>query len=301
MSTLLDRIRRPATTGDDRCWPCTVANGVVLSLAVGLLAITGRRVAAALVALGGAAAIGLRGYLVPYTPRFAPRLVAALSLPVDPFDHGDERGRGSLSDAGVAAAGAGNGDGTGSETGDRDESRPAETETEPPSGEAVVTALIEAGAVVPAGDDLVLDNSFRTEWRREMMRLRGCDLDELAAAADELTESSIDARVGRNWRGRASTVRLEGEGPAGRTASLGEAVAVAELAAARALESRIDNPAVRIAAGQPLRSLLAECPLCDGDLTVTRSTCCGEVTPISSTPPAKLACPDCDVRLFTYD
>ncbi|SEP79264.1 hypothetical protein [Natrinema salaciae] len=278
MGNTKELIRRPAYTGDDRCWPCTIANGILLTVGVGILTVTGRRTVAAAVAVVGAVAIWLRGYLVPYTPRFAPRLVAALPVDVGVHDDARERDAGSLSDADIA-----------------DE----EADAAPPSGETVVTALLEAGVVVPAGEELRLEESFRTEWRREMDHLRGRELEELAAEADALTDSSIDARVGRDWRGRPSTVRLVGDGSRG--VSLDAVVAVAELAAARALEPRIDDERVRLAAGRPLRSLLERCPRCDRELTVSQSTCCGEVTPIGSTPAEKLRCPDCDVRLFTYD
>ncbi|MEY7850662.1 hypothetical protein AB7C87_15850 [Natrarchaeobius sp. A-rgal3] len=276
MSDLVERVRRPASTGSNRCWPCTIANGLLLTIVVGGLALTGRRLAAAFLAIGGVAAIGLRGYLVPYTPRFAPRLVAR--LPIAAFDH-DDRADGSLS--AVPADGSGGAS-----------SRPT------PSGEDVVTALLEAGIVVPVEDDLALADSFREDWRREMATLRGRNLSALTASVDDLTGPSIDARVGRDWRGRPATVLLAG--PNGTT-SLPKHKAVAELAAARALESRLEDERMRLAAGRPLRSLLERCPVCDTDLTVSRSSCCGEVTPAGETPSEKLFCPDCDARLFTYD
>ncbi len=269
MADLLERIRRPEYTGNDRCWPCTIANGAVLALVAGGLVLLGRRATAAVVTAVGVAAIGLRGYLLPYTPRFAPRLVAA--LPVDPIDRDEPD---SLSDAEVPVG-----------TADGDA----------PTGDEVVAALLEAGVVVPRGEEFLLEESFRADWRREMQALAGRNLEGLAAVADDLTPPAVEARPRRDW-GRSSVVL---DGPAGLV-SLSEAVAVAELAAARALESRVDE-SVRLAAGRPLRSLLERCPLCDGELAVTQSACCGEVTPIGETPPEKLVCPDCDVRLFTYE
>ncbi len=273
------RIRRAEYTGANRCWPCTVTNGVVLSIGVAILTIAGRRGVAAGVALVGAVAIWLRGYLVPYTPGFAPRLLAVVPFDFGVYGDHTDRDDGPLPDSGLATGGDG--------------------ETAGPTGDAVVSALLEAGIVVPDGEEFFLEDAFRAEWRREMTRLRDLDLEGLADEADALTDASVDAHVGRDWRGRATTVRLEVE--AGHSVSIDEAVVVAELAATRALRAWIDDADVRRVAGRPLRSLLERCPRCDGELTVSRTTCCGEVTPPGSTPSEKLVCPDCDVRLFTYD
>ncbi|TYT61466.1 hypothetical protein [Natrialba swarupiae] len=276
MIDTLERLRQPAHTGTNRCWPCTIANGLLVATVVVALALARRRLAASLVAGVGVAAIGVRGYLVPYTPRFAPQLVDR--LPISAFDHEDREG-GSLS--GITSA-------------DETDADSAST----PTGEDVVTALLEAGVVVPNGDDLALAEPFRQEWHQEMATIRDLDFATLADEIDDLTGPSIDARIGHDWRGRSTTVLLEGPNGA---ASLTEHKAVAELAAARALESRIADTAVRLAAGRPLRSLLERCPVCDSQLTITHSSCCGEVTPAGETPAEKLICPDCDARLFTYD
>lgn len=268
---LLDRFRRPEYTGSDRCWPCTIVNGVVLAVVVLTLALRGRRRLAAAVAAVGLGAIGLRGYLVPYTPQFAPRLVA--SLPGDPF-HATDEDDGSLADA-----------------------NPDDRSIEPPSGDEVVTALLEAGVVTPDGEDLYLDPSFRRDWLDEMADLRSRDLESLAAVADELTPGSIDARADVGWLDDSYVVLDRSNG---RLTSLPHAIAIAELAAARTLESAVDDERIRLAAGRPLRTFLESCPRCEGELTITRSTCCGEVTPIGRTPNERLVCTECGARLFTY-
>ncbi|ELY57908.1 hypothetical protein [Natronococcus jeotgali] len=271
MSRLLEWIRRPEYTGSNRCCPCTITNGALVAAAVAALALARRRLLAAAVGAVGLASIGARGYVVPYTPRFAPQLAAALSL--DPHDP-DEPG--SLS--GVP---------TDADSASDDDAIP---------GEDVLAALLEAEVVVPDGEQLRLADGFGTDWREEMRALRERDLEALAALADEHTASETEARVGSSF-GRSYLV-LQGEGG---LVTLRREIAVAELGAARALESRVDDPAIRRAAGKPLRSLLEACPLCDGPLEITQSTCCGEVTPIGSLPAEKLFCPDCDVRLFTFD
>lgn len=300
----LERLRRPAYTGANRCLPCTVVNvGLVAAVAVAL-AIADRPVVAAGTVVVGAAAIWLRGYAVPYTPRIGPRLAAR--LPGDPFGH--------AGDSATAQPTPGLADGT-------------DAEASQPTGDEIVTALLEAGVVVPipptegtdsasgsdgidggsdgadepdAAPELTLSDSFRENWREEMARLQDRNLESLAAVADDLTGPSVAARASREFR--TETIVLEGadEDSDSGVASLTRPIAVAELAAARALESRIDDRAIRLAAGRPLRSLLASCPRCGSDLTITQSSCCGEVTPIGETPPEKLVCSDCDVRYFTY-
>lgn len=101
MHSLLEKLRRPEYTGDNRCWPCTITNTALLAGVTGLLWLRGKRRTATALAVGGLAAIGLRGYLVPYTPSLAPELTA--KLPVDPFDHGESAtATGSLADVGEA-------------------------------------------------------------------------------------------------------------------------------------------------------------------------------------------------------
>ncbi|WP_121741110.1 hypothetical protein [Natronorubrum halophilum] len=274
MTDPLDRIRRPEYTGENRCWPCTITNSIALAVLVGGLAILGRRLTAGVVALAGTVAIALRGYVVPYTPRFAPTLVG--TLPIDPFDHGrPDAGTGSLSNVGSTADGA---------------------DPAVPTGETVLSELLEAGAIAVDGDEIVLERDFREEWHREMRTLREADLATLERIADRRTDSSVDARTRRNW-GRSVLVLDGGDA----LVTLPRGVAVAELAATRALEGRVDSPAIRRAAGRPLRSLLERCPLCDGPVTVSRSSCCGEVTPIGRTPPKKLVCSACNERFFTFD
>ncbi len=84
----LDAFRRPEYTGDDRCWRCTVVN-VLLTAAAATLAYAGGSTfvspiwgltAAAAVLAVGAAAIWLRGYLVPYTPVLTRRYLPSTAL-----------------------------------------------------------------------------------------------------------------------------------------------------------------------------------------------------------------------------
>lgn len=276
MTDLFDRLRRCEYTGENRCWPCAITNSVLLAALVGTLSLLGRRTIAGAVAVVGTAAIALRGYVVPYTPRFAPALVAA--LPIDPFDHGQPAAAsGSLSDSSATADGM--------------------TSAAEPTGEDVLRTLLEAGVLVPEGDDIQLADDVRDDWRHEMRTLREDEMATLARVADEQTESSTDARAGRNCGQPVLVLEREGRAPV----TLRRGVAIAELGAVCALKPHVDSAPVRRAAGRPMRSLLEHCPCCDGPLTVTQSSCCGETTPVGQTPSEKLVCPACDERFFTFD
>ncbi|MBX0323816.1 hypothetical protein EGH21_12325 [Halomicroarcula sp. F13] len=67
-SSLLDRLRNPDHTGENRCWPCTVVNVAIAGILTALVAVVAVELAA-VVAVVSLVAIALRGYLVPGTPR----------------------------------------------------------------------------------------------------------------------------------------------------------------------------------------------------------------------------------------
>lgn len=90
-SSLLDRVRQPRYTGENRCLPCTainvaIAGGASLLLGLGNVALGAAAFAAAL------AVIYLRGYLVPGTPalteRFLPDRVLAAFEKAPPGETG---------------------------------------------------------------------------------------------------------------------------------------------------------------------------------------------------------------------
>ena len=72
LTLLLDRIREPEHTGENRCVPCTVVNAAIAVAATAFASIVAVE-AAAVVLVGSVLAIGLRGYLVPGTPALTRR------------------------------------------------------------------------------------------------------------------------------------------------------------------------------------------------------------------------------------
>jgi len=135
----VDAVADPEHTGENRCLPCTALNALGVAVAAGLLS-RRRRSLGLLAAVLGGAAIWLRGYVVPGTPRFAPRLVDPLPIDIGP-DHGEGLDSDSLAD-GVVTVEAAGGEAAGGEPagGEPAGGEPAEgepAEGEPAEGEAI--------------------------------------------------------------------------------------------------------------------------------------------------------------------
>jgi hypothetical protein len=146
----IDSLRDPGYTGDRRCWPCTVVNAALVGLAALLIGRRWRRLGGLLVLGIGGLLIALRGYVVPYTPQFAPRL--ADRLPVD---------------LGVGHA---------------PPAEPSDSLVVADNPEALVGVLIETG-VLTGEETLHLEDGFAESWKRAMDALRGEPDREVAAAA----------------------------------------------------------------------------------------------------------------------
>lgn len=265
--SLLDSIRRPSYTGDRRCWPCTVVNVALLAVVAAVVTVVSFPLAV-VVAAGGVALVYLRGYVVPGTPEFAPRLVSRLGLsPL--FEHVPDGG----------------------------EVRQSDELSEETSGEDVLFALFETGVLEEDAEGaLFLSDAFWSAWAAEMASLREGDDDELAAAVAEAAPFEA-----------AAAAEYDGIGVTGETQSiwLSRAHAVADAAAVRAMaEFDVPEP-VRAPATTPLRMFLERCPLCGGDTEETERKlgCCGSGTVGAfDTPESEvLACADCGEVLYVFE
>lgn len=296
-ATILDRfdaLRRPEHTGANRCWPCTAVNAALVLLASAVLARRRRRLGAVVLAVG-AAAVGLRGYAVPYTPRFAPRLLKALPVDVPGLGHDrgpDGRTSGSLA-GGTGEAAVANADdaATGGAVpglGD-DVSDPSDLD-----GEAITAALFEAGALV-GGEAVDLAPDLRADWESRAAALRDAGNAELArrtaAAAPFPAVGSVDGE----W------VVVESESGDWAT-SLRRPVAIAETAAVEALAAAGVAERYRAPAARPLRLFLTTCPACGGPIEeTTLANCCGGTMGFHDTPGTEvLACADCEAVLYEF-
>lgn len=255
---VLGALRNSSHTGENRCVPCTVVNFVLLWIGVNVIAMLRRPIVAVAVFLVGVVTIWLRGYLVPYTPTFAPKIVASTPLPTTWFH--DTSTEGSLSPETVDA-------------------------------ETLITDLADAGVIAADEERLFLDSSFEDRWRDEMDRLASLPRSSLADSLNSLptVDSATAFEDGGEWIATG-----------GQTALIPRHVAVAELAAVRALEADVEDETARIAASKPLRQFLQDCPVCaTGFERSTEVSCCGGHTNPRETPRETLVCPSCEQRFLT--
>jgi hypothetical protein len=274
---LVDRIRQPEYTGENRCIPCTVTNLViaaVLSIGVAYAAlVTGGTVPFAL-GMGAAvlavclAAIALRGYLVPGTPTLTKRYFPDWVLAK--FDK-------------EPAAETAEPTGTGEEAPDLDVER----------------VLLEAGVLEPVpGGDLGLTDEFASEYQAQIERERTEDTGRDAIA--DVVGTDPDDLEFESYGGGAFVAFGE-RGTVGRWES--RAAFLADAAAGRLVAEYYEgwDEAGPVERGQllaGLRLFLERCPACDGPVRFGQEvveSCCRSRDVVAVT------CQECDSRLFEVD
>ncbi|WP_122090812.1 hypothetical protein [Halalkalicoccus subterraneus] len=268
IAPLVERVRRPEYTGENRCVPCTALNVALAIVASALVAIAsgGLAVGVFLVAL---LAIYLRGYLVPATPwltaRYFPDRVLARFDAHPTQRHADW------------------------ETVERIEHR-RENAVDPER------FLLEAGAVEPCDreDDLCLTDGFDRRLN-ERTAARDGSIDPEAAKSlfdgDPDSMTVLDRphpvlEVGRRVRKWPS-----------------EAALLADVAAHEALSGLTGQwagiPAEqRLGILESLRSFRATCPRCSAPIAIsedTRESCCRSYEVVT------LACRECEQPLLEFD
>ena len=341
-SEILDSLERihtavgsPEHTGQNRCLPCTLVNAVGVAV-VAILVARRRRPLGVLIALLGAAAIWLRGYVVPGTPRFAPRLVAPLPVDIGP-DHPSGLDSGSISTSlGDAPPTDTSVDANGDPAVDAGDDPAVDTSTGPdtadPSKSDVSTAPQTASpAPSPSPDDgsaaVDLDGAIAPESSTtapdppavlETLIDIGVLVDDgdrlvLDEAFREAVRDRIEAlRDGSDDALAARAASLAGDGVEGETHNgrillasgrdtwLSRPVALAETALATELRDRDVDVEVARAAARPLRAFVATCPACDGPVSdTTLRKCCGGPGGVSGNPERPVrACDDCNAIVF---
>ena len=261
--SLVERLRQPEYTGENRCVPCTAVNVAIAAGASVLAAVASTVLGTGVFALS-LGTIYLRGYLVPGTPTLTKRYFPERVL----------------------------------QWFDKDSATPMADETVEIDPERV---LLDAGAVEPCreGTDLCLTADFQQAWRERIHTVRAHDLGEdyLAGA---LNVSTTDDELTIEQQGDAFVAYTD-DAVLGQWSS--RAAVIADVAAATELSERLSywqnlTSAEIARVLMSLRIFIEQCPDCDGPVQVEEEvveSCCRSYDVIAS------ACQDCDARLFEME
>jgi len=275
--SLLDRLRRPEYTGENRCVPCTAVNiaiAAVLSAAVALLAVPLGA------ALFGASllAISLRGYLVPGTPELTERYLPAVVR--ERFGKTPVQERAAPEPA----------DEYEFEVLERlEEKRQNAVDEETYLTEA---SVLEVGA---DGEEYVFTDRFRSVVERHAGDHRGADLDrERLGEIFDIDPARIE-RLDRDYPAIEVGKRVR-KWPS-------DAALVADLAVHGALLDVTDDwlsvpTEQRHELLEELRGYFETCPVCDGPVAYSEDvveSCCGSHSVTT------VACGACGDRLREFD
>ncbi|WP_290816510.1 hypothetical protein [Halovivax sp.] len=271
---VLERVKQPEYTGENRCIPCTIVNVAIAIVVAAVAAVAAAPLAGPTVAAPvGAAilalslvAIYLRGYLVPGTPTLTKRYFPDwLLAKFDKLPEQEaERLGGSVEEA------------------DRiDPER----------------VLVDGGVVVPCADedDLCLDERVRERWRERVLSVREDDRLERAAGFLEIDPETAELYEPED---RDHVVLRSESGTAGRwesAAAFVADVAGAEVLAAELPEWSSYSLEARGHLVGGLRAFLEQCPSCDGRISIdgeTVESCCRSYEVYAVT------CDDCSARLL---
>lgn len=263
--SLIDRLRQPEYTGENRCIPCTFVNIAIAAAGSALAAkLTSRRLGSTAF-ISSLGTIYLRGYLVPGTPTLTKRCFPDRVLRWFNKD----------------------------------------TTTTPMNDKTIEIdpeqVLLNAGAVelCQEGTDLCLTTDFQEAWRERIQSVRTHDLGE-QRLADALNVPTTDDQITVKQQGDAFVAYTD-DAVLGQWSS--QAAVIADIAAATELNNRFSDwsdlvPAEIARVLMSLRIFIEQCPDCDGSVQVEQElveSCCRSYDVIAS------ACQDCDARLFEME
>ena len=218
----------------------------------------------------------LRGYLVPYTPEFAPWLVAISPVPNEWF-HGESAH-----------------DDVTQEAMDHEECNSLAEDVEL-DGETIFRELSAAGVIELKGEQLFPEATVDTAWHDRMDELAAESLDGLSTTLQASLEQVEHAEA---YVDDTEWVVLGSE----HKQLLPRPVVVAELAAYEVLSERLADEGLRIAGAEAFRMFLDSCPVCDSELVESSSmSCCGGHLGPHQDPDETLVCPTCEQRLYTFE
>lgn len=258
---VLELIRQPEYTGENRCLPCTVMNTLIALVLAGVAWTVMTPLAGVGVFVSCLTVISLRGYLVPGTPELTKRYLPERIHRLIGMQH---EGPTPMLEEG-------------------------EFDLE--------TFLTEAAIIedCPDEDDLCLEPNVRTAWRDEIAAIQR-DGDRLERLATRL---EVDAAALSVEDSPGSYIASYEDSRIGVWPS--KAAFLSDLAVAPVLDEycagwdRLEDDQQGVVV-TGLRVFLEECPVCEGEVTRTTKTiesCCSTRTQEA------LECADCGEQLFS--
>jgi len=238
MSTVIDRVRQPAYTGENRCIPCTAVNLVIAGALAAVLAVVAIPLGAAVLVVS-LLAIYLRGYLVPGTPALTKRYLPDRVLRRFGKD-------------------------------------PVRSST--PTAFSPEELLMDAGVIGPCehADDLCLRPGFRTAWRDriETIRERDPGATRLERAIDDPDDDLTFETVERNVVAIHDNTTV---GQWSSTAAIVADVAATDILPPAVPSWKRLSPVERLQLLGSLRLFLETYPACDGSVELDEEvvdSCC---------------------------
>lgn len=255
---IVDKLRQPEYTGENRCLPCTVVN-IVIAVVGSHAVMRKSRVGGVLTLAGSLVCIYLRGYLVPGTPALTKRYLPENVLRWFGKDPDDVPVRSGLGGSEVTEEPTtASASGSQAHASDDEAAEQSVAESVDPD-----EYFLETGVLTPCEDqdDLCLTEAFSARWTEEIERLEDEEMTAdrvtttfgIEAEADEYTiEAHEDARILRQDN------RMIGQWPS-------NAALVADIGATAVLEEydplwaeRSPNQKGQLLNG--LRLFLEDCP-----------------------------------------
>ncbi|TKR25919.1 hypothetical protein DM868_05340 [Natronomonas salsuginis] len=286
---LIDTVRQPEYTGENRCPPCTIVN-LAIAAALGAAVSRKSKRAGALTVAGSVVLIYLRGYLVPGTPELTKRYLPPSVLRwfgKDPSVDLDS----------IAGFEASNPATNGAET-DTDADADA-TATVPNDLE---TYFLDAGLLEPCTDrdDLCLTDAFESAWVEEMDAIVDADSDPLDLVVDSFGFDANPNEFELTEKEEGGYVLHYGTRYAGRWPS--NAALIADIASGAILDAWLDEwdeytPRDKGKILNSLRMFLEVCPTAEGGVELNEElveSCCTSNTVIA------VVCEETGERVFEH-
>ncbi|MGM0718442.1 MAG: hypothetical protein ACQET5_15015 [Halobacteriota archaeon] len=295
---LIETVRNPEYTGENRCPPCTVVN-LAIAAALGGLVSRKSRKAGALTVVGSVALISLRGYLVPGTPELTKRYLPSAVLRWFGKSPDTDLATG-FADSELDAPGADSSDAVSDSASDEE---PAQTTDRAPSvPNDLETYFLDNGLLEPCEvrDDLCLTGDFEAAWIDEMDSIVEGDTDLVEAIVDSFGFDADLDEFELTEKEKGGYVLHYGTRYAGRWPS--HAALVADIASSAILDSWLDEwteytPREKGKILNSLRMFLEVCPTAEGGVRMNEElveSCCSSSTVIA------VVCEETGERVFEH-